>query len=62
MLNAAITYLAPGNNFEIAFGGTNLTNDRWLTTGSINLAAGEKVGSYNRPLEWYLSARVNVGP
>ncbi len=62
MLNAAITYLAPGDNFEIALGGTNLTNDRWLTTGSINLAAGEKVRTYNRPLEWYLSARVNVGP
>ncbi len=61
-LGAAIHYRAPDNNYEIVFGGTNLTNDRWLTTGSINLAAGEKVGTYNRPLEWYLSARVDVGP
>jgi iron complex outermembrane receptor protein len=60
-LGAAIRYMAPNENYEITLGGTNLTDDRWLTTGSINLAAGEKVGSYNRPREWYLSARVNVG-
>jgi len=60
-LGAAITYFAPNDNFEIILGGTNLTNDRWLTTGSINLAAGEKVGTYNRPLEWYLTARMRLG-
>jgi iron complex outermembrane receptor protein len=60
-LGAAIHYLAPNDNYEIVFGGTNLTDDRWLTTGSINLAAGEKVGTYNRPLEWYLTARVKLG-
>ena len=51
----------PSSNYEITLGGTNLTNDRWLTSGSINLAAGEKVGTYNHPLEWYLSARMNLG-
>jgi iron complex outermembrane recepter protein len=60
-LNASIRYIAPDDAYEIAFGGTNLTNDRWLTVGSINLAAGEKVGTYNRPLEWFLQARVSVG-
>jgi iron complex outermembrane receptor protein len=61
-LAAQIHYIAPNENYEFILGGTNLTNDRWLTTGSINLAAGEKVGTYNRPIEWYLTARVNVGP
>jgi iron complex outermembrane receptor protein len=60
-LNASIHYVAPNDNYEIIFGGTNLTNDRWLTTGSINLDAGEKVGTYNAPLQWYVSARIKVG-
>jgi iron complex outermembrane receptor protein len=61
-VSAAIHYLASSDRYEIVLGGTNLTDDRWLTVGSINLAAGEKVGTYNRPREWYLSARVNIGP
>jgi iron complex outermembrane receptor protein len=61
-LGASIHYMAPSDKYEITLGGTNLTNDRWLTSGSINLAAGEKVGTYNRPLEWYLSGRVKIGP
>jgi iron complex outermembrane recepter protein len=61
-LGASIHYLAPSDAYEIILGGTNLTNDRWLSTGSINLAAGEKVGTYNPPSQWYLTARVKVGP
>ena len=60
-LGAAIHYLAQDAKYEIILGGTNLTNDRWLQSGSINLAAGEKVGTYNRPLEWYLTGRVKLG-
>jgi iron complex outermembrane receptor protein len=60
-LGASIHYTAPDDYYEIVLGGTNLTNDRYLTVGSINLAAGEKVGTYNAPKEWYLTARVNVG-
>ena len=47
---------------QIVLAGTSLPNERCLTTGSIDLAAGEKVGTYNRLLEWYLSARANPGP
>jgi iron complex outermembrane receptor protein len=61
-LGASIHYSAPSDAYEIILGGTNLTNDRWLSTGSINLAAGEKVGTYNPPSQWYLTARVKVGP
>ena len=60
-LGASIHYLAPDAKYEIILGGSNLTNDRWLQSGSINLAAGEKVGTYNRPLEWYLTGRVKLG-
>lgn len=60
-LNAAIHYISPDDSYEVAFGGTNLTNDRYLTTGSMNLTAGEIVGTYNAPAEWYLNVRVNLG-
>ncbi len=59
-LDAAIHYISPDDGYEVAFGGTNLTNDRYLTTGSLNLAAGEVVGTYSAPLEWYLNVRVNL--
>jgi len=59
-LNAAIRYTSPGGNYELAVGGTNLTDERYLTTGSINEAAGERVGTYSRPREWYATIRVKV--
>jgi iron complex outermembrane receptor protein len=61
-LGASIHYRGQDDKYEIVLGGTNLTDDRWLTSGSINLAAGEKVGTYNRPREWYLTGRIKVGP
>ena len=59
-LNAAIRYQSPGGKYEVAVGGTNLTDERYLVTGSINEAAGEHVGTYSRPPEWYATVRVNV--
>ncbi|MBX5461847.1 MAG: TonB-dependent receptor [Steroidobacteraceae bacterium] len=56
-LAAAIHYLSPSERYEVVLGGTNLTNDRYLTTGSINLGAGQMSGTYNRPKEWYLTFR-----
>ena len=61
-LGAHIHYMSPNDTYEIILGGTNLTDDRWITTGSINPAAGVVVGTYNRPREWYLTVRANIGP
>ena len=36
---------------------TNVTNERYLTVGSVNYAAGEVVGSYNQPHTWYATVR-----
>ncbi len=41
-------------------GGTNLTDERYLVTGSINEAAGEHTGTYSPPRQWYMQVRVNV--
>ncbi|HEV2702830.1 MAG TPA: TonB-dependent receptor [Steroidobacteraceae bacterium] len=54
MLDASIHYLTADDRFDVALGGTNITNDRFITTGSPNIGAGELGGSYNEPAEWYL--------
>lgn len=59
MFNAAFTYRAPDKNWELAAGVTNLTDERYLTVGQNQVAGGVTYGSYNRPREWYVTARVN---
>ncbi len=59
MLNASITYRAPDKNWELAVGATNLTNERYLTTGQGQIAGGVTYGTYNRPREWSVTGRVN---
>ena len=58
IVNASVTYKAPGGMWDLTAGGTNLTNERYIITGQSNLAAGVISGTYNRPAEWY--ARLGV--
>jgi iron complex outermembrane recepter protein len=53
ILNASISYRDPGDHYTLTVGGTNLTNERYVTSGSAIPAFGAIVGSYNRPAEWY---------
>jgi iron complex outermembrane recepter protein len=57
-LGAAIHYYSPGEKYSVTLGGTNLTDDRYLTVGSVNGAEGETVGTYNPPRQWYLNLRM----
>lgn len=57
VLNASITYKAPSDHWEPVGGVTNLTNDRYLTTGQNQVAGGVAYGTYNRPMEWFVTAR-----
>ena len=59
MLNASVHWTPTSEKYELTAGVTNLTNNRYLTVGSTNPAAGEIVGSYNAPRMWYTSVRVN---
>ncbi len=59
MLDASIHYVSPKNMYDFAIGGTNLTDDRFITAGSPNYGAGEVGGYYNPPRMWYASLRVN---
>jgi iron complex outermembrane receptor protein len=53
IVNASVTYKAPGGNWELTVGGTNLTNERYLVTGQAQIAGGQIYGTYSRPAEWY---------
>ena len=61
MLNASIHWMPESGRYEWIVGGTNLTDDRYLTVGSTNPAAGEIVGSYNAPRMWYVSVKAKIG-
>ncbi|HEX3838299.1 MAG TPA: TonB-dependent receptor [Steroidobacteraceae bacterium] len=54
MLDASVHYITADEKYDLALGGTNITNDRFITTGSPNIGAGEVGGTYNEPAEWYL--------
>jgi len=54
MLGASVHYISADDKYDVALGGTNITNDRFITTGSPNIGAGEVGGTYNEPAEWYL--------
>jgi iron complex outermembrane receptor protein len=59
-VNAAIHYLSANDKYQLTLGGTNLTDERYITVGSINGAEGETVGTYSRPKEWYLQLKVKM--
>jgi iron complex outermembrane receptor protein len=61
MLNASMHYLSPSGRYDTAIGGTNLTDDRFITGGSPNAGAGEVGGYYNPPREWYVSVQAKFG-
>ena len=60
MLDASVHYVSPTGQYDLAFGGTNLTDDRFITGGSPNYGAGEVGGYYNDPRECYLTLRLKL--
>jgi iron complex outermembrane recepter protein len=59
-VNASIHYIPPSKHFEFILGGTNLTDDRYITVGSVNYTAGETVASYNPPRMWYFTINAKM--
>jgi iron complex outermembrane receptor protein len=53
ILNASIAYKDPSEKYTITVGGTNLTNKRYISSGTAIPAFGAIIGSYSRPAEWY---------
>jgi iron complex outermembrane receptor protein len=53
ILNASVAYRDPTERYTFTVGGTNLTNERYIASGTAIPAFGAIVGSYSRPVEWY---------
>jgi iron complex outermembrane recepter protein len=60
VLDAGIHFLPANQHYEFVVGGTNLTDDRYITVGSVNYTAGEVVGTYNAPRQWYATLRFKM--
>jgi iron complex outermembrane receptor protein len=58
VMNASLTYASPEDRYELTVGGTNITDDRFLTTGNQDSTASIIYGTYNPPAEWFITGRV----
>jgi len=58
LIDASVRLSIDDDKYSIAVGGTNLTDKRYITVGSVNYAAGFVDGTYSAPAEWY--ARFNI--
>ncbi len=57
-LNASLHYVSSDNMYDLAVGGSNLTNDRYPVAGSPNTGAGEVGAYFNAPRMWYVTLGV----
>ena len=58
VFDASVQMSFADDKYAITVGGTNITDQRFITIGSVNYAAGFVDGTFNAPAEWYLSLRV----
>jgi len=58
ILDASVRFSFDEDKYSIAVGGTNLTDKRFISVGSINYGAGFVDGTYSPPAQWY--ARFNI--
>ncbi len=54
LFNASIAFEDASSRYTVTLGGTNLSNERYLSSGSAIAASGAISGVYSRPREWYL--------
>lgn len=59
IVSASITYNDPSDTYSVTFGGTNLTDERYVVGGSAIPASGSIGGVFSRPREWYLRVSAN---
>ena len=55
-LSARVTF--GDGKYAVQVGGTNITDKRYITEGSLNYAAGFVDASFNAPAEWYATFRL----
>ncbi|TWB71765.1 iron complex outermembrane receptor protein [Nitrospirillum amazonense] len=57
VVNASVTYTTADERWQATVGGSNITNDRYLTTGNENDAAGVIFGTYSPPAQWFATLK-----
>ena len=53
IVNARISLSSADEKLMLTIGGTDLSNDRYLTTGNNTVAAGVATGYFSKPREWF---------
>jgi iron complex outermembrane receptor protein len=62
LVNAVATYRAPSKLWELALGGTNITDKRYVVSGQNQGGLAVVDASYNAPRQWYATVRFNFAP
>jgi len=57
LFNASVTYQAPSRQWEVALGGNNLSDKRYVVSGQNQGGVAVIDASYNAPREWYATFR-----
>ena len=60
IVNASVTYGSADDRWSLSIGGTNLTDERYVVSGQNQGGVQVIDASYNRPVEYYLTLRVNM--
>jgi iron complex outermembrane receptor protein len=58
LIDASAQVTFANGKYAVAVGGTNITDKRYITEGSLNYAAGFVDASFNAPAQWYLTLRL----
>jgi iron complex outermembrane receptor protein len=62
LLDVALTYVSAQENWEVSLFGKNVTDERYLVSGSANgLSQGRATAQVGRPDEWGLSFAYRFG-
>ena len=57
IVNASVTYRPTDSHWEMSFGGTNLTNARYVVSGQNQGGVAVIDAVYSDPSEWYATFR-----
>jgi iron complex outermembrane receptor protein len=60
VVNASITYAAADDKWSLTFGGTNLTDERYVVSGQNQGGVAVIDAVYSRPREWFGTFRVSM--
>ena len=58
MVGASVQYATRDDKVTLIVGGTNLKDERYITTGQNQQGGGFIYGTYSEPREWYVTGRV----